>query len=128
MLKVRPIESKETQAELCRECGVEYKPDALAYSAYEDEEFLGITQFILHGGKAYMTDLVNKIGVNDREALFIMGRAALNYIDLHGTHTAVFTSVTEENEKFIRAVGFKPNEEGTYIMDLEGFFVEPCKH
>jgi len=131
MLKIRPIESKELQSELCSLCGVEYSLAALAYGAYEVEaaespceikDFIGICQFQYKAGRAHVLALANRIGVNDEEALFIMGRSALNYIDLHGTHMAVMENVTEANEKLVRMVGFKPSENGEYVMDLTGFF------
>ncbi len=131
MLKIKPIESKELQSELCALCGADYDVAALAYGAYEVEapespceigDFIGICQFKYKNGRAHVLALANRIGVDDEEALFIMGRSALNYIDLHGTHTAVMENVTEANEKLARMVGFKPTETGEYVMDLTGFF------
>ena len=55
MLKVLPIQSKEEQERICRACGVEYKPDLLAYSAESDGRLAGISQFKLSdtGGIIY---------------------------------------------------------------------------
>lgn len=131
MLKIKPIESKELQSELCTLCDVAYNISALAYGAYEVEsadspceikDFIGICQFCYQFGRAHVLALANRIGVNDEEALFIMGRSALNYIDLHGTHAAVMENVSDANERLVRMIGFQLAENGEYVMDLTGFF------
>ena len=61
------------------------------------------------------------------EPMFVMGRAALNFIDLCGVHRAFFDAECE-NETLIRAIGFAKNPAGRWEMDLTDFFKEPCKH
>ena len=46
MLTVLPIQSKDTQKELCEKCGVIYNENAFAYRA-DDGDFIGICQFYL---------------------------------------------------------------------------------
>ncbi|MBQ8415959.1 MAG: hypothetical protein IJX13_03525, partial [Clostridia bacterium] len=55
MLKILPIQSKTEQEELCRLCGISYKPDLLAYRAEVDGEFRGMSQFKLtaEGGEVH---------------------------------------------------------------------------
>jgi len=136
MLKVLPIQSKAEQEELCKRCNIKYDPDLLAYAASVDGALVGICQFKLtaEGGSIYdiaklcdrepATD-VKAREASDFEALFVMGRGALNFIDLCGVHRAYYKgSVTDE--ALIKAIGFKKNEDGVYEMNLEGFFTDHC--
>ena len=47
MFKVLPIQSKDTQKELCERCGVTFDADLLAYAVSVDDDFAGICQFKL---------------------------------------------------------------------------------
>ena len=131
MLKVLPIQSKETQSEICAKCGVNYRPELLAYAALVDEELVGICQFKLtaEGGEIY--DIATVIGhtedaeCSDFEALFVMGRGTLNFIDLCGVHRAFYRG-TDPDERLLRAIGFQKNDEGIFEINLEGFFTDHC--
>ena len=127
MLKVLPIQSKADQELDCARCGITYRPDALAYRATVNDVFVGMCQFKLteHGGEIY--DIAKLPDVEDFEAMFVMGRAALNFIDLCGVHRAFFDA-EYDNETLIQAIGFSKNSDGRYEMDLTDFFKEPCKH
>ncbi len=130
MLEVKPIQTFEEHEDFCRRCGIEADADALCYAAYEDDRLLGVCEFKMWGadGCAEMTALKNVIGVSDIESLFIMGRATLNYIDLHGVHEAIFTQKEGFDERLIKWIGFKLDEKDRWYMNLTGFFEEPCKH
>ena len=128
MLKVLPIQSKINQEEICLRCGVEYDPDLLAYSATVDDELAGVCQFKLtdKGGMVY--DLAPVKDSFDFEAMFVLGRGTLNFIDLCGVHYAIYRGEVkdEQIERLVRAVGFKLTERGTYEVNLEGFFTDHC--
>ena len=128
MLKVLPIQSKITQEEICLRCGVEYDPDLLAYSATVDDELAGVCQFKLtdKGGMVY--DLAPVKDSFDFEAMFVLGRGTLNFIDLCGVHYAIYRGEVkdEQIERLVKAVGFKLTERGTYEVNLEGFFTDHC--
>jgi hypothetical protein len=127
MLKVLPIQTKEEQALATAKCNVVFKPDALAYAATVDEVFVGVGQFKLtpNGGEVYDIALID--GKDDFEAMFVMGRGALNFIDLCGVHRAYFVGEVKD-ESLLRAVGFKQNSEGKFEINLEGFFTDHCHH
>ncbi len=126
MLKVLPIQDKAEQELACSRCGVTYRPELLAYAATVDDKLVGVSQFRIkeNGGEIY--DLAALPDVEDFEAMFIMGRATLNFIDLCGVHYATYQG-TLTDESLVRAIGFKKNEQGVYEIDLNGFFTEPCK-
>ena len=127
MLKVLPIQTKAEQQAICQLCGVEYKPDLLAYSAESDGRLAGVCQFKLTDKGGVIYDIAPANDFESFEALFVMGRGALNFIDLCGVHIAFFDGEVKD-ETLIKAIGFKKNAEGRYEMNLEGFFDEPCKH
>ena len=128
MLKVLPIQSKINQEEICLRCGVEYDPDLLAYSATVDDELAGVCQFKLtdKGGMVY--DLAPVKDSFDFEAMFVLGRGTLNFIDLCGVHYAIYRGEVkdEQTERLVKAVGFKLTNRGTYEVNLEGFFTDHC--
>ena len=118
MLIIKPIQTKREQEEICVECGALYNPDALAYSAREDEALLGVSQFRILGQYAQIYDLCNVRGVEDFEALIIMGRAVLNFVDLCGVKEAY---ISASNLSLNKALGFK-EVDGRWHLSLEGYF------
>lgn len=125
MLKVLPIQSKLKQEEICVKCGVEYNPDLLAYAAYVDDELAGVCQFKLTDKGGLMYDIAPVLGSENREALFVMGRGALNFIDLCGVHSATYVG-TVSDEPLLLQIGFKKNSDGVFEINLEGFFTDHC--
>ena len=132
MLKVLPIQSKLHQEELCLKCNVTFNADLLAYEALVEEEPVGICQFKLTDRGGILYDLAQ---VADRteddpacsnfEAMFVMGRGTLNFIDLCGVHYATFVGENPK-EELLRAIGFTKNAEGIFEINLEGFFTDHC--
>ena len=127
MLEVYPIQDKEEQRALCEKAGIVYDADKLAYKGIVGGELVGVAQFGIKGKSGYIYDLENIAGVDNEEVLFVMGRAALNFIDLCGVTDNYFEARTEDREPLITRIGFKKNETGVWYMNTEGFFTEPCK-
>ncbi len=130
MLKVLPIQSKEEQKELCRRCEITYRPELLMYCASVNGEAVGVCQFITtdKGGLIYDISKLKdreEDPKSDMEALFVMGRGALNFIDLCGVHYARYVGESPDGA-LLRAIGFKQNAEGVYEIDLTGFFTDHC--
>lgn len=128
MLKVLPIQTKAEQEAICKICNIEFKPDLLAYSATVDGELRGISQFKLTAEGGLVFDVAPTPDVFDFEALFVLGRGTLNFIDLCGVHYAFYKGEleNEEKERLIRAIGFKKTDSGSYEVDLNGFFTDHC--
>ena len=126
MLKVLPVQSKAEQADICQKCGVTFQPDLLAYAATVDGRLAGVCQFKLTADGGILYDLAPASDFYDFEALFVMGRGTLNFIDLCGVHRAFFDGATD-NETLIKAVGFKKNDQDRFEVNLEGFFTDHCK-
>lgn len=130
MIEVKPVQEKERQAELCAIGGVEYDADLLMYAAYVDEQLVACCQFGMPKAVGLVADLFPIIARTPEveEARFIMGRAALNFIDLCGVHEAYTPAPAAEDELLFRKIGFKRVEDGRWYMNLEGFFAAPCSH
>ena len=123
MLEIKPIQDKSAQKALCELCGVPYMPEALAYSAYDGGVPVGISQFRIMGDTGYLYHLCNVVGVDDFEALIIMGRATMNFIDLCDVHKAYFEG---EGDRIAKAIGFCETD-GKYFADLTGMFESHCQ-
>ena len=127
MLEVLPIQDKKDQEALCARCGVPYQAELLAYKALVDGELKGICQFTMDQNGGRILHFAHIPDGYEFEPMFVMGRAALNFIDLCGVHRAFFDA-EYNNQILIKAIGFSPNADGRYEMDLTDFFKEPCKH
>lgn len=125
MLIVKPVEDKAKQEEFCKICGAAYDIDALTYAAYEDETLLGICQFLLCTGYAMIKDLKSVPDVRDFEAMFILARGTLNFVDLCGIHFAKCEKDAGDLT-LIHAVGFAENADGVLEMDLTDAFTGHC--
>lgn len=121
MLIIKPVQSKELQKEYCIACGVQYRPDALCYAAHVDDVFTGIAQFTMNDDYGYVYDLVLVPGIEDFEAIFIMGRATLNFIDLRGVHKARCRKEAGAPH-ILKAVGFRTEIGEDLEADLHGMF------
>lgn len=130
MLTVLPIQSKIEQEAICARCGVPFRETCMAYAANVDEKLVGICQFYLDRDGGHITDFAAHVPEGeqqDNEALFIMARGCLNFIDLCGIHTAFFESDFPDSD-LIHAIGFRTDDKGRRTIDLEGFFDHPCQH
>lgn len=127
MLKVLPIQSKKEQEEICARCGVKYEVDLLAYSATLDGKLAGVCQFTMNAEGGSIRYLASTIGEENKEVLFVLGRATLNFIDLTGVHKAFYDGEIDD-EALIRRIGFCKREDGRFFVDLTNFFTSPCSH
>lgn len=122
MLEIKPIQTKEEQVKIAASCASEYTPDAMAYAARENGTLLGICQFRIMGEYVQIYCLDNTIGITDYEALILMGRAALNFVDLCGVHIAECNALRNNIQK---ALGFLETD-GKWRLNLTGYFDSKC--
>ena len=127
MLEVLPIQDKQEQEALCARCQIPFRTEMLAYQALVEGELRGICQFTMNPEGGKIVDFAHVPNLYEFEPMFVMGRAALNFIDLCGVHRAFFDA-EYDNETLIKAIGFSKNNDGRYEMDLTDFFKEPCQH
>lgn len=123
MFKISPIQNTDIQIKCAEECGSKYKDGAFAYSMNDSDtgRIMGFSQFEINEDGGYIYDLRPAIGEDDFEAMFILGRATMNFIDLCGKHV-LYADEAAGDEKLLRAIGLKKDESGRYFCDMTGFF------
>ena len=128
MITVKPIQSKEDQERLCALCQIPYRAELLAYGAYNGQgAFAGMCQFGMDAEGGHIYHLATKGNDDPDDCLFVMGRAALNFIDLCGVKIAFFDGECEDSA-LLRRIGFSADEKGRFNLSLDGFFTHACQH
>ena len=125
MFKITPIQDKEKQKEICELCGAEFRPDAFAYQMFDIDsgEIMGMSQFEI-GEYGYIYDIKEAPNHNDFEAMFILARQTMNFIDLCENHYC-YANEASAPERLLRAIGFKEND-GRLYCDMTGLFDGKC--
>ena len=126
MLKIIPMTDPAEQEKVCLKCGIAYDKGQFAYGAYEDGETVGASSFYVNGGKGYISDL----RITDEKNLplaMILGRAVLNFLDLHGVSEAYFEKRGEFYDKAAKIIGFK-EKDGALYANLSGMFTAEHHH
>ena len=127
MFRISPINSFDEQIEVARDCGRDAIPSYFAYSMRDSEtgELMAFSQFEIDGGIGYISDIAPRIGYEDFEAMFILGRATMNFIDLCGAHYC-YAAKDAGEERLIRAIGFKDMGGERLECDMSGMFDGHC--
>ncbi len=125
MFKITPIQEKDRQREICLLCGADYRPEAFAYQMFDMEsgDIMGMSQFEI-SDVGYIYDIKEAPERSDFEAMFILARQTMNFIDQCGAHICQ-ASPSSAPEDFLRAVGFKKTD-GQFICDMTGMFDGNC--
>lgn len=127
MLSAKPIQNKSEQESACSLCSIKYNPDFFAYSQKENGELIAAAQFDIRANGGFFDDIRMKKGLDDDiEALFILGRAVLNFLDLAGIKNCIFNVKDEHDVKMAKMLGFKETEQ-IWSLNLEGIFDGKCK-
>ena len=127
MFLIKPVQSIEELKKYAEICGRKAREGFLAYSMkdVDTDELMGFAQFDLRSDCGYITDLVpSPAFINDFEAMFILGRQTMNFINLCGVEEA-YATADAADEKLLRAIGFKP-EGDEYRCTLTGMFDSNC--
>ena len=127
MFKISPINDKEIQKKFAEECQSIFKPEFFGYSMIDNEtgDTMGFAQFDINEKGGYIADLRPKEGLSDFEAMFILGRATMNFIDLCGAHTC-YASKDSADPRLLHAIGFKTEVDGLLFSDMNGMFDGNC--
>lgn len=125
MFKITPIQDKSRQKEICLLCGAEFRPDAFAYQMFDidSNEIMAMSQFEI-GEEGYIFDIKEAPERDDFEAMFILARQTMNFIDLCGVHSC-YAAKAAGNERLLRAVGFR-EKDGELYCDMTGMFDGHC--
>lgn len=126
MFKISPIEEKNEQKLCVESCGGIYRPQLLAYAMrdYATNELMGIAQFEIYGEYGYIADLKPLPTLDDFEAMFILGRQTMNFIDLCGVHKCK-AGKDAADARLLLAMGFKKVDD-EFFCDMTGMFDGHC--
>ena len=120
MLEVLPIQDKAEQEALCLRCNVPFRVELLAYKALVDGELRGICQFTMNQEGGKIVDFAHVPNLYEFEPMFVMGRAALNFIDLCGIHRAFFDA--EYDNETLANEYFRDKNKGLDIDVPKNYF------
>ena len=126
MFKISPIQDINEQKAVAEACGANLKVGAFAYAMRDAEsgDLMGFSQFEIteNGGQLY--DLRAAIGYDDFEAMFILGRQTMNFIDLCGAHLCE-ADINAGDKKLLHAIGFR-EDGGKLTVNMTGMFDGHC--
>lgn len=128
MFKIFPIQDEETKNTYAAACGAVARTDAFAYGMADAESLaiMGFSQFDLDGEGATLYDLKEKIGQSDFEAIFILGRATLEFVERCGAEEC-FAPLSAADETLLRAIGLRTECEGGLSGRIAGMFDGHCE-
>lgn len=124
MLTVFPIQSKDEQKELCALCKIEFNIDAFAYRA-DDNGFIGICQFYFKDGCGYIQNLTYAEGKDDSEAMIIMLRATMSFMNRCGIGKSIILEGACP-DSLLPMSAYRKNENGEMFLDLDKFYGTTC--
>ena len=125
MFKITPIQEKTRQKEICAFCNAEYRENAFAYQMFDIDsgEIMGMSQFEI-SECGYIYDIKEAPERNDFEAMFILARQTMNFIDLCGAHTC-YADKSSAPERLLKAAGFKISDD-KFFCNMTGIFDGKC--
>ena len=126
MFKISPVQDTKLAKKYLEEIGSEYREGAFVYSMtdLDSGELMGASQFEITSEGGYIYDLKPKLNCDDFEAMFILGRQTMNFIDLCGSHSCR-AAITGGEERLMLAIGFKRICD-EYFCDMKGMFDGHC--
>jgi hypothetical protein len=127
MFKIIPVQDFEYQKQIALSCGRTAKDGYFAYAMtdYETDKPMGFSQFEIDGEYGILADLSSATGLDDFEAMFILGRQTMNFIDKCGAHKckAYFSTA---DVKLLTSIGFKSDDGINYFCDMTNMFDGHC--
>ena len=127
MFKIEPVQDKEKQKELCGLFGCEFAEDFFSYYMYDMKSGkpMGFSQFEINGNSGFIKDLTELPEDNDVEAMFILGRQTMNFINACGG-IECYAADNGNDPRLLHAIGFRKNDDGEWRATLEGMFDGKC--
>lgn len=127
MLEMRPVYTTYEREEYTAPFGIVPDEGHVVICARYPERFVGLAYVSLDGETGHIDKYALIDGYEDETDLFLLGKAMLNYFDLHGVKTVVYPLVPDEKSKKMAVrLGFRQNADGVYTLNLEGYFAHTC--
>jgi hypothetical protein len=125
MFKIEPLCDTELAKKIAAECGVEYKDGYFFYHMHDLDtgNTMGHAQFEILGKEGYIYSLSPFPGVIDDEAMFILARQTMNFLEACGAYECYANS--EIDNSLLKKVGFKESGDKFYCY-TKGMFDGHC--
>ncbi len=122
MFKISAVQDFEEQKRIAALCGSHAREGFFAYVMRDCDsgDVIGFSQFEI-STEGYISDLRSAAGKSDFEAMFILGRSTMNFIDGCGAHICRAPADASDDGSLMRSVGFR-EENGEYTADMTGMF------
>ncbi len=132
MLAVKPLPDREKAGSICRRFGTDYSDEVFVYYAAEVDEgdlsstdnLLGLCTFTLSNGLNEILFLDYAPGTHDTEAVIILSRAVMSFMNRCGVKTVKLSESISEEICSSLALRIEDNRS----VDLDSFFESPCKN
>lgn len=127
MFKIYPLTDLSKRDKICNTYGIDPKDGYFIYvmSDYDTDAPMGISQFEITEEGGFISDIKEYNGKGDFEAMFILGRQTMNFIDKCGAHIC-YADASGIDESLLRAIGFKKSDSDRYVADMTGMFDGKC--
>lgn len=118
MIAIRPVYTSYEREEYMKPFGITPEENQIVIAANNDGRFVGaaLVSFEGNNGTVHMMSLID--GYDDYIDRFLIGKAALNFLDLSGAKDVIYVG---DDEKLAKALGFKI-EDGNMTINLTGYF------
>ena len=118
MIAIRPVYTSYEREEYMKPFGIVPEDNQVVIAANNDGRFVGaaLVSFEGNNGTVHMMSLIE--GYDDYIDRFLIGKAALNFLDLSGAKDVTYVG---NDEKLAKALGFKI-ENGNMTINLTGYF------
>lgn len=119
MLEMRPVYTAYEREEYLKPFGIVPEDGKTVICARYPDKFVGAAYVSADGevGTVHLLSLID--GYSDDTDIFLLGKAMLNYLDLHGVKTVVYPEVADT--PLARRLGFRQNGD-VWTLSLEGYF------
>ncbi len=118
MIAIKPVYTSYEREEYMKPFGIVPKDNQVVIAAINDGRFVGaaLVSFKDNTGTVHLMSLID--GYDDYIDRFLIGKAALNFLDLSGAKDITYTG---DDEKLAKSLGFKLVNQHMKI-DLTGYF------
>ena len=122
MFKITPVQNVDAAQRYLTACGAEAREGCFVYAMTDCDSgsIMGISQFELTADFGYIYDIKEAFGLSDFEAMFILGRQTMNFINSCGLNI-IRASLDAGDKYLLTAIGFKESD-GCYECNTDGMF------
>ncbi len=128
MFKIYPMSDDALKNEYLTACHATTREGAFVYLMEEMESgrLMAIAQFEIFKDYGYIYDIKHVDGLDDFEAMFILTRQTMNFIEKCGP-TLCRAGIDAADERLLLACGFKRDDNG-FSVDMTNMFTGGCGH